>query len=317
MADAEPLKATFYAMRRRERAVLAPAAITYVVLIIAMFIVWGVLAYFAIGGAGLRVDGFANGAGQIPPALLSVLPLLYLGLMFTYFLLTASFEAACLRWLIRGERGGLFGLTLGADTWRVYGSYWIWFFAFIGFYLLTAVIVVATSVIVGLANLPGQATPVLILACVLASLCAPIYLAVRWAPAAATSIGQRRFSFFDAWKVSRGRFWALFGSYLLLTLLNIVVLAMTWGVLFATIFGPLVGDIASGADPQRASADYANVMQTPASLAIYYSVQFVAMILGVFFYVLGYGVNARAVLAAGAEGKIDGVMGEDIAKTFE
>src|SRR5262249_47612508 len=48
-------------------------------------------------------------------------------LMIPLFILLAAYEAACLRWMIRGEAPGLCGLTLDADVWRVYGVYWCWF----------------------------------------------------------------------------------------------------------------------------------------------------------------------------------------------
>jgi hypothetical protein len=53
-----------------------------------------------------------------------------------------------------------------------------------------------------------------------------IFIGVRFAPAAATSIARRRFSFFDAWKVTRGRFWALFGSFFILMGAYLVALAI-------------------------------------------------------------------------------------------
>jgi hypothetical protein len=59
-------------------------------------------------------------AQMMSPAALGGVMLIYLVFLFAFFVLTAAFEAACLRWLIRGESGGGFlGLQLGADTWRV------------------------------------------------------------------------------------------------------------------------------------------------------------------------------------------------------
>src|SRR5262245_634644 len=38
----------------------------------------------------------------------------------------AAFEAACLRWMVRGETGGVLGISFGADAWRVLGVYLVW-----------------------------------------------------------------------------------------------------------------------------------------------------------------------------------------------
>ena len=38
----------------------------------------------------------------------------------------AAYEAACLRWMLRGEAPGLVGFTFDHDMWRVYGVYWCW-----------------------------------------------------------------------------------------------------------------------------------------------------------------------------------------------
>lgn len=314
---AQPLNATFFAFRKRDRALLAPAAIAYVVLSILTFVVWSLFLVLMIGGSA-ALSASADPSTIAPGALLAVF-VFYFGLLFTYFLLTASFEAACLRWMIRGERGGLFGLTLGADTWRVYSTYWVWFFLFVGAYLGTLLVVaLAIGIGVGMAANAPPAIPGLIAGVVfLLILCAIVYIAVRTAPAAAVTVGRRRFAFFDSWKVSRGRFWALFGSYLLLGLLNLLLVGGAWVVLFGTVLSPLFADIVAGGDPQAVNEAYLDMMSQPSVLAIYYGVQMVAMAIGVVFYVLGYGVNARAVQAAAEEGKIEGVINADIAKTFD
>ena len=127
--------------------------------------------------------------------MLSIAPAILL-LMLVYGVLFASYEAACQRWMVRGERGGFFGLTLGADTWRVWFGYWIWFFLMIGFSMLT---VVVTTMVGGGAVFAmtgqsdgnvGLAILFVILVC-FALLGLWIWVAVRLAPGAATSARPR------------------------------------------------------------------------------------------------------------------------------
>src|SRR5690349_7003552 len=137
MASGQPLHATFFAFQKRAKSgVLLGASVAYVV---AAIVIGGI--FFAINAATIGpfigwyaqvMQGIAAGntaaASQIPPPEgVAVLMLSLLPFMFFIYLLLAAFEAGCLRWMIRGETGGLMGLTLGADTWRVYSSYWIWF----------------------------------------------------------------------------------------------------------------------------------------------------------------------------------------------
>ena len=126
-----------------------------------------------------------------------------------------------MRWIVRGETGGILGLTLGADTWRVYSGYWVWFGLYLGFYIASVIVIAVAAGVLGAAGdmaLTGIVVGVLALVISLAA----IYFAVRLAPAAATSVAQGKFSFFKAWTVTRGRFWSLFGAFALLIVLYFV-----------------------------------------------------------------------------------------------
>ncbi|HET9230746.1 MAG TPA: hypothetical protein VFO00_05630, partial [Vitreimonas sp.] len=118
-----------------------------------------------------------------------------------------------------------------------------------------------------------------------------------------TSIAKRRFAFFDAWRVTKGRFWALFGSYLLLFLMyfvGIIILSVAAGLAMGfSIFGQMQ----TGAEPQTMEQMLA-LFASP-SVWIPGAICYGLMIVGVFvFYVALFGVNARAAQAALAEGKI-------------
>jgi hypothetical protein len=232
---AEPLRATFYTFRKHSDrggvllgATLVTGALSLALLAAFAVLCWPLLAsLFSISGASTSSD-------QVFGAIGAMFWVFLIGLVFLFvlYVLFAAYEAACLRWMIWRQAPGLFGLNLSADTWRVYAGYWVWF-----------AIQMVVSMVVGIVMMP-----LTFMAMIPASNGAPeaqiasllgvqfiiylvqyavlIFIGVRFAPAAATSIARRRFSFFDAWKVTRGRFWALFGSFFILMGAYLVALAI-------------------------------------------------------------------------------------------
>ncbi len=244
--------------------------------------------------------------GPPPTELFSILPG-YLLVIFAYMVLLAAYESACLRWMIRSQAPGLFGLTLSADTWRVWFVYWGWF---VGFIVLYIAVLIATVVILGAAamlGLGGQYLGLITIALIVAMYASFIYFAVRTGPAAATTIAQGRFSFFDSWKVSKGRFWALFGSYFLIGVLGIVALLAIEIGAFVTIFtaaGYAMGSVFHAADAQSVGDVLTAVFSSPQTWAIGAGFYLLLLVVAFGLYVGMFGVNARAAVAAIEEGKI-------------
>jgi hypothetical protein len=227
--------------------------------------------------------------------------------MLVFYILLAAYEAACLRWMIRGETKGFFGLALDGDTWRVYFTYWIWFFLLIAAYIIIAIVVFGAfaGAMAGAQANPdalGAMGPAAFLIGLLV-LVGLVFFSVRFAPAAAASVAKRRFAFFDAWTVTKGRFWAMFGAFVLLWLMYFVgVIILSFGGMFAMSAG-MLGQMQTGAEPQTPD-QMLTVLSAPGvwiPLAVCYGL----MIIGAFvFYVALFGVNARAAVAALEEGKI-------------
>ncbi|GAM99535.1 hypothetical protein U91I_03189 [alpha proteobacterium U9-1i] len=321
---AESLDATFFAFRKREQSgVLTRAAVAFVIVGAAlvaafMFAMWGSISTVMGWYAQMLSAATQNPSAApmiAPPAALFTLGPAYLLFIFAFFVLLAAFEAACLRWMVRGEAGGGFmGLSLGADTWRVYATYWVWFFSFIAGYLgliLMAIFLGGIGGAMGGESAAGGTIMIVMLACA-AYLLAWLYVSVRLAPAAATSIGRGRFSFFKAWSVTSGRFWAIFGAFLLLAVIYIVA-----GTILSTImFSVVMAGAFSNLDPTMAATNpdaflqayFTGIMSlfsNPTTIAVFVVFQLISWALYVVFYILFYGVNARAVEAALAEGKIE------------
>lgn len=326
----EPLKATFFTLQHRDRAVLVPATIVLVLglfVLIGAFIAinWGMIArMFALFQqlpAGPQDFGDADGMAMFQGMMLMVLSMLLL--LFPIYLLIAAYEAACLRWMIRGEVKGFAGFTLDHDTWRVYGIYWCW-------YILQFLVSFAASIImmpVMFMTMPGLMTGggaidheelwrwqlSVQLPLTLIHYIPLFFFGVRFAPAAATSIARRRFSFLEAWPVTRCRFWALVGSFALLCLTVGIAMAVVMGAAYWTVFSDVLTQwFADGwrgdSFPEVTEQQFAHIYQQmfqPSTYLIVGALYTTMLLLTLIYTLLSYGVNARAALVALDEGKIE------------
>jgi hypothetical protein len=337
---AEPLKATFFAFHKREKGgVLLGASIAFGVVMVLLLIAFAVAIWAIMGQdfftwsqqmAQMSADAKGGAPGALPPGfgrILLIFPIEMVWLFF-FFVALAAFESSCLRWMIRGERSSPFNLHFGADMWRVYGVYWMWFLYFLVTYFIFAIVIVVATLIgasAGGQNNPAVAGVVVGVVCI-AWILGWVYVATRLAPASATSVGTREFAPLKGWTVSRDRFWALFGSYFVLFLLYLIVLTVLWGVFFGATYLNAFSHVdwtSLQSDPQSFSQRYSEanlaVMRemfgSPAAIAIYIAGQVVIYAVGVVFWLLFYGINARAVIAAARDGKIQ-APGVDVAEQF-
>lgn len=333
MAAGQPLRATFFAFRKREGGgFLIGASIMVVVLaglLIAAFVAlnWGA---FARWGEMMR-DAGANQTPsdeQVFGMMGTIFALFGWMIVFLFFLyvLFASYEAACLRWMIRRERGGgLFGLNLSADTWRVYSGYWVWLA--IQWAVSTVVsLVTMPFIFMGMAGGMTSSDPTAMMSSMIGVQIVQMFaqygllafFGVRFAPAAATSIARRKFSFFQAWTVTKGRFWALFGSFFVIYLLFSVLYMLVVGVAFGIVLGgswEALGGFSPTASPAQATAAL-EALFSPRNMIIFGAAYAMMLPFGLLFAVACYGINARAVLAAIEEGKVEGVTPE-MASVFD
>lgn len=320
---AEPLKATFFTLQKRDRAVLLPATLVFLLImavLIGLFVAlnWGALLHMrdVIEMASANEQMGEEQAAQFVFGMFGFFGMILL-FMFPLYLAIASYEAACLRWMIRGEAPGLFGLTINNDVWRVWGVYWCWLIA--QFVVSTAVSILTMPLIfMTMGDIMTDPSPEGMLRWQLTvqlpvSLLQYIPLAfigVRFAPAAATSVLRKRFAFFDAWKVTDGRFWSLLGSFALLWL----IVAAVDVAIFAAALGGLLGDLVP-----RLFTDWVNFpgeeltrrVISPMGLTLVGAAYAANGVVFLIYSVLSYGINARAALAAQADGKIAPYQGAD------
>lgn len=315
---AEPLNATFYTLRRRDRAVLLPATVVLIVLlglIVAAFIAvnWDALASFIAFFKSAAVGGTMT--KEAPMAFLGAMFMLFgTGILFSFpaYLAVASYEAACLRWMVRGEAPGLFGLTIDNDTWRVYGVYWCWFIAQIAISWVASLItmpflfasmgeIIKTPPTDVEAMWRWQLSVQVPL--ILVQYLSVAFVGIRFGPAAAASVARQRFSVFEAWKVTRGRFGALLGSYALLWLLGFVVIVVAC-VPVALLTWPHMPPLNRVATTEEIQSYLAAAFSPQALLLMGLGYAALA-VWGIGYALMSFGINARAVLVALEEGKIE------------
>ncbi|MEZ5995927.1 MAG: hypothetical protein R3C25_09235 [Hyphomonadaceae bacterium] len=322
MADRQALNATFFAFAKRDRGgVLAGATVAFAIaaaVLVAVFaaLFWSsLLPLISWYGEVIRASATNDTAAienlGFPAQFFGFFGGLLLWL-FPFYILCAAYEAACLRWMIHGETEGFMGLSLAAPTWRVWGCYWMWFLLNMAFSIVMSIVMMA--VMGALAVGSGGNASVTVMALpffYLLQYGLMIYFGVRFAPAAATTIARRRFSFFDAWAVTKDRFWALFGSFLLLYVGYMLVSLLLVAGWFVSVLGSSAPDLGAMQDPAQFSealteilGNYLRSFMQPRNWIIIGVLQVLGLIAATVFYVAMYGVNARAALAALEEGKI-------------
>lgn len=155
------------------------------------------------------------------------------------------FQAAVLRVLVRNEPRGFSNISLWYDEIRVFVAALIVWLLVMGSMVLGSVV---TGVVSGLA---GQASPGIAVAVGFllgfATLGLTIYVGVRLSPAAAASVRDEGFYIFRGLSISSGRFWSLFGAFVLA-----IFIAILFGLILFILqlaVGTLLGANPMAMDP--------------------------------------------------------------------
>jgi hypothetical protein len=170
----------------------------------------------------------------------------------------AILSAAMIRAVLRPQDDRLGYLRLGADELRQLGLAVLSFLVFLGVYFAAVVVVgVVAGILLALAKAPAS---VLLVPLVIGVGAVLLVLVVRLSLAPALTFDTGRVNLFGSWRLTRGRFWRLFGAYLLAFALAAVVYLLSLLLIFA------VAAILNGGDPTAA-------WRTPdmGSLAAYFS----------------------------------------------
>lgn len=181
-----------------------------------------------------------------------VLPAEWFGWLFlfelAFLVLVVIAFAAVVRAVMRPSGDRFAYLRLGMDELRLIGLLFIFGIAAVVAEVVAMFVIVLVSVVAALVVGQAVATVIaVILAVVL--FCGAIYVEVRLSLAGALTVIRGRIVIRDAWRVTRGRFWTLFGVYALLTIIFFV-----FTLVFVALTSPHLLAAYASFDPQAMAA---------------------------------------------------------------
>ncbi len=173
--------------------------------------------------------------GRMAPAMLLLLPIALIGYAVLY--------AAASRIVLRPSDRGFGWMKFGADEIRQGLALLLVFLILFGVYLGAAL---AAGLFIALGAMLNPVLGVLVgLLAAFAALGVVIYVAVRLSLVSPATFAAGRIDIRAAWKLTKGRFWPLFGAYILAWVLGVIVALIGVGAFFLIgipIFG--LGDTA-------------------------------------------------------------------------
>jgi hypothetical protein len=190
----------------------------------------------------------------------------YLVMMFVALVLLAVFYAAMNRAVLRPKESRFGYLRLASDELRQLGLFILLLLLLFAFYF---VVLVVAAVIVGLlrAFLGDGAGIIATAVLVPVAVGALIFFGVRLSLASPLTFATGRVNVFGSWSMTRGRFWPLFGTYLIAFALGAVVRLLT-----LAIAALVVAILGGGLDALKpfVQADFTTVAANLAPLALVY-----------------------------------------------
>ncbi|MEO0882363.1 MAG: hypothetical protein AAFY34_06485 [Pseudomonadota bacterium] len=174
------------------------------------------------------------GSSFITPDPTDLSPVLFVTLAGFYlisFIILAIFEAS---WQRRYMRGGGFKLALGRDEVNIFLLYLLWILFIVVMYFLMFAMTFAAGAIAGVGG--SALAGVITVLAVIGACCLWIFWAVRLSAASALTIRDQRVRFFASWRVTKGRFWTLFGAQLVMSIALIALLILIFGMMGALSF---------------------------------------------------------------------------------
>lgn len=193
-----------------------------------------------------------QGGQFVPPDPMAMMGSIYL-FDFGILVLLVVLVAAGLRAVLRPEDGGFAFIRLGMDEVRLVGLALLFFIAMIAIAVVFGILL-AIFIGAGVAMAPGApdasaapfgqipASAVVLMLFFYAGI---VWLQVRLAPSVALTMIRERIAIGEAWRLTRGHFWPMFGGFLVLGLM----LMLGYLALLLLIVAPFFGEIARGFGP--------------------------------------------------------------------
>lgn len=220
--------------------------LTYMVLMGIYYTVFGGLFLSSyLPFVGTVIDG-----GEPDPAQMMSQIGVFLGIALlaapVFLIIYAMLEASALRRYIRKEG---FSIGLGGDEWRIVGVYLLWFVFSILAYLAMMIAMLAIFIPIGLISGGGDNAGaaigggILAFFLIIALICLMVFLGIRFSAASAVTMRDRKVSFLKAWGATKGRFWPMFGAFLLIYVIVYLVQMAVQTVFMFILMGGMMSNI--------------------------------------------------------------------------
>lgn len=217
-------------------------------------LVWGLLYMVAVMGMMATVFvpfiqlTMANAAqpGSIDPTrMFGLMAEMYL-LDFVMLILFTVLLAAALRAALRPAERAFASIRLGMDELRLVGLALLLTLAFFVMMMVVVIVMGLLMAAIGLAAGNGGGAPsaagfagigVGMVVMMVAMYALPIFFAVRLSPAFALTMLRRKIVVGEAWRLTRGNFWVLFGGYIVLGLMVMAAYTVVLMILIIPVVG--------------------------------------------------------------------------------
>lgn len=267
-------------------------------LVFAGFFVWALLPFY-LGIFDLALTGEEPDTGQILSMMSSMA---WIGLLTTIGSIVVALMAqgAWLRLLARDEVAGGIPLRFGSDEFRLLGVNILLIVIIFGTYLAGAILV-GVAIAIGAAADGGAATilaALLGVAAFLAAIGVLIFLSIRLSAAAALTVLDRKIRISGAWPVTKGIFWWVFLTYLVLALI-IAFASSTISSFVQLMFLPMLvpmftelGQMSGNADPDMVFELFVSTFTSPGVIALFVVAVIISVVGQIFYEGMWHSVGA-------------------------
>jgi hypothetical protein len=254
MADFSATDAAFTGFRIVRERPMAAAVWAALQLVISL-----ILGAFIVATAGPQLMALQAAAFSPPTdptaafAMVRQLLPMYAGLLVFGLIFYPILYAAMARAVLRPAEDGFGYLRLGADELRQLGLMLLILVLGFIFYVFSILIFAAAIVVGHFAG--GLASALIAAIAIVAFVVGWIFIGTRLSLASPLTFATRRVDLFGSWALTKGKFWPIFGAYLLAVTLAVVVYLLGYAVILGIVAaaGGGAGGLAAMAHPDLAS----------------------------------------------------------------